>query len=41
MKKQEIIPRNAIVLQMILTRKGGQHRDRKRESRNIWKHDDE
>jgi len=40
-KKRKIVPRNAIVLQMLLTRKGGKHRDRKRESRHRWKPEEE
>jgi hypothetical protein len=38
--KKKIAARNAIILQMILGRKGGKHRDRKRESRNRWKLED-
>jgi len=33
MKRKEKKPRPAVILQMILTRKGGAHRDRKREPR--------
>lgn len=32
-KKKKLVARSAVFLQMILTRKGGKHRDRKRESR--------
>jgi hypothetical protein len=32
-KKVKLLPRSAVFLQMILTRKGGAHRDRRRESR--------
>jgi hypothetical protein len=33
MKRKAVKPRPAVILQMILTRKGGAHRDRKREPR--------
>lgn len=41
MTKKEAVPRNAMILQMILTRKGGKHRDRKRESREKWDQKDD